>query len=153
MAQCPPSASANGAPPLDSPSNPLVPLRGVRIILVDDDMDTLDLECLVLERAGARVSCVSTVQDALSEHEERPATVIISDLAMPDEDGFDLARRLREHEVPGTAVPLLALSAHASETSREEALEAGFDSFLSKPVHPKDLVAAVAGLAARSRKG
>lgn len=124
----------------------------MRVILVDDDIDTLDLECLVLQRAGAQVASVSTVKAALSEHEERPATIIISDLAMPDEDGFDLARRLRQREGPGNGIPLLALSAHASSTSREEALAAGFNHFLSKPVHPADLVAAVVSMTAHTRR-
>ena len=120
------------------------------MLLVDDDLDTLDLERLVLEGAGATVACASSVDAALQEHRRRPAAIIVSDLAMPEQDGFALARTLRAAVASGAvAVPLLALSAHASASSRQHALAAGFDSFLTKPVHPGVLVDAVVSLLAR----
>lgn len=115
---------------------------------MDDDLDTLDLERLVLQAAGATVSCATTVEAALEEHRRQPADVIVSDLAMPDRDGFDLARTLRL-ATDSPHLPLLAVSAHASAASRERAIAAGFDMFLVKPVHPGELVKAVARLLSR----
>jgi len=120
------------------------------VLLVDDDQDTLDLERLVLQSAGATVVCATSVEAALREHERQPAAVIVSDLAMPDLDGYALARTLRKGE-HASAVPLIALSAHASLGTRARALASGFSSFLTKPVHPDVLVDSVASLLARTR--
>jgi CheY-like chemotaxis protein len=90
---------------------------------VDDDVDTLDLERVVLQDAGAQVDCATTVEVALERHKRNPASVIVSDLAMPERDGFDLARTLRRTK-DSAHIPLLAVSAHASAASREEALAA-----------------------------
>jgi DNA-binding response OmpR family regulator len=117
---------------------------------VDDDVDTLDLERVVLEEAGAQVDCATTVKAALQQHQRNPATVIVSDLAIPERDGFDLARTLRQTK-DSARIPLLAVSAHASAASREQALAAGFDMFLVKPVHPGELVKAVGKLATCGR--
>jgi DNA-binding response OmpR family regulator len=125
-------------------------LEAVRVLLVDDDLDTLDLERLVLQEAGAQVDCATTVEAALQQHKRNAATVIVSDLAIPERDGFDLARTLRRTK-DSARIPLLAVSAHASAASREQALAAGFDMFLVKPVHPGELVKAVIRLASRAR--
>jgi DNA-binding response OmpR family regulator len=117
---------------------------------VDDDVDTLDLERLVLQEAGAIVFCASTVEAALKEHRRKPAAIIVSDLAMPDRDGLDLARAVRLSK-DSARIPLLAVSAHASAASREQAMAAGFDMYLVKPVHPGELVKAVARLVSRGQ--
>jgi CheY-like chemotaxis protein len=119
-------------------------LLGVRILVVDDDQDTLDLECFVLQQHGAQVECVTTVQEALAAITRQPPSLVISDLAMPVDSGLDLIRRLRaEDDEDIRSLPVLALSAHASDISREQALEAGFDMFLTKPIEPDRLVETV----------
>src|SRR5688572_25998883 len=108
-------------------------LLGVRVVVVDDDQDTLELECMVLERQGAQVECVSTVKEALAAIARQPPSLVISDLAMPVDSGIDLIRRLRaEDDENIRRLPVLALTAHASDISREQALQAGFDLVLTK---------------------
>jgi CheY-like chemotaxis protein len=116
-------------------------LLGVRVVVVDDDQDTLELECLILQQHGAQVECVSTVQEALAAIATRPPSLVISDLAMPIESGLDLIRRLRaEDDEDIRNLPVLALTAHASDIAREVALQAGFDLVLTKPVDPDRLL-------------
>ena len=115
------------------------PLAGLRVVIVDDDADTLDIEGLVLEDAGASVECVATVRAAIQAVSRAAAAVVISDLDMPGEDGLDLARKLRA-DTNTSRIPLIAYTAHAGAGVRDQALACGFDLFVVKPVHPYGLV-------------
>ena len=118
-------------------------LAGLRVVIVDDDADTLDIEGLVLEDAGATVEGVRSVSAAIQALSLAPASVVISDLDMPGEDGLDLARRLRADKTTAR-IPLIAFTAHAGAAVRDQALAGGFDRFVIKPVHPYGLVRMVA---------
>jgi signal transduction histidine kinase len=125
-------------------------LAGVRVLVVEDEDDTRDLLAISLEQCGAEVTAVSSAADALASLDQRPPDVLVSDLAMPDEDGFSMIRKIRARE-PGKGgnVPAAALTAYARTEDRVRALAAGFQRHLPKPIDPSDLIAAVASLAGR----
>jgi CheY-like chemotaxis protein len=117
-------------------------LRGARILVVDDDPDTLEVECAVLEQHGCTLICVENVEAALAALKEQPADLVITDCAMPGEDGFDLIHRIRNHrEFDG--IPALMVTAHCDAVLRKQALDEGFAAVLSKPVDPRRLVETV----------
>ena len=125
-------------------------LAGIRILVVDDEPDTLELECLVLEAQGAKVLCTDSATNALAALSDFRPHVLISDIAMPGMDGcrFIAAVRERSNE-DGGAVPALAVSAHASGDNRRRALTAGFDRFLAKPMDPAKLIETTVDLVAK----
>ena len=121
-------------------------LSGVDVLVVDDEPDARDLVAAVLSRCGAQVRTASTVDDAIRQLKERRPQVLLSDLGLPNEDGYALIRRVRE--IDGE-VPAAALTAYASVDDHKSALAAGFQAHVSKPVEPSDLVLLVASLAGR----
>ena len=129
-----------------------LPLKGVRVLAVDDDPDTLEFLCFVLEREGALVTCVDRSDDALARLQaaspsSRPH-VLISDLAMPKKDGTWLIRQIRALPPDkGGTVPALALTAYTSQATADQLTEAGFQMRLTKPMDPAVLVEAVRSLA------
>lgn len=123
-------------------------LQGARILVVDDDRDTLEAECELLERQGCRLICVESVAEAVAAIRAEALDLVITDCAMPKEDGFDLLQRIKEQ--PGfDAVPTLMVTAQADPELRRRALHEGFDAVLTKPVDPERLVAVVMELIAR----
>jgi CheY-like chemotaxis protein len=123
-------------------------LEGVRIVLVDDDGDSLDTMCLVLKLHGAETRGVRTAPQGLEPIREFHPHVLVSDLSMPGEDGYTFIARVRGlPEDQGRHVPAVALTAHAYAEDRERALRAGFQSYLCKPVEPDRVVDTVARLA------
>jgi CheY-like chemotaxis protein len=117
-------------------------LRGARILVVDDDPDTLEVECAVLEQHGCTLICVESVEAALAALKEHPADLVITDCAMPGEDGFDLIHRIRKQpELDG--MPTLMVTAHCDAALRRQAMAEGFADVLSKPVDPSRLIQAV----------
>jgi CheY-like chemotaxis protein len=122
-------------------------LRHARILVVDDDRDTLDVECALLTRQGCTLVCVESVEAAVAALREQRADLVITDFAMPGEDGFDLIQRIRVHR-EFDAMPTLMVTAHADPELRARALEAGFDAVLTKPVDPVHLVKVVEELIA-----
>jgi CheY-like chemotaxis protein len=119
-------------------------LSGTRVLVVEDDADSRDLIDEVLSRAGAEVvsaSCVSDAWNVLETHE--PFDVVVSDLGLPDEDGYELVRRVRADDRMKTTFAI-AFSAYTRPQDRARAKEAGFDTHLSKPINPNELVLAVA---------
>jgi signal transduction histidine kinase len=129
----------------------LTGLQGLRVLAVDDEADTRQLLGAVLGHAGADVRTAPTVSEALTVfHSWRPH-VLVSDLAMPEEDGLALIRRLRARSVEqGGRIPALALSAFARGEDEARALDAGYQVHVAKPVDPAHLVALVAKLAGRA---
>jgi CheY-like chemotaxis protein len=129
-------------------------LEGIRVLAVDDDPDTLEFLCFVLEREGALVTCVDRPDDALarlkSATDSNRPHVLVSDLAMPKKDGAWLIKQVRAlSPQQGGDVPALALTAFTSQATTEQLAEIGFQMRLTKPMDPVALVEAVRSLAAR----
>ena len=127
------------------------PLRGIDVLVVDDELDSRDATCLMLERAGATVKAADSAASALALLDEARPDVVISDIGMPSQDGYAFMRVLRERRGPANAVPAIALTAYARPDDRQRALAAGFHMHLAKPVVSEELIAAVARLAAGER--
>lgn len=125
----------------------LISLKGLRILIVEDDGDAAEVVCAILQHAGAEVEMTSSGVQALKSLAEREFDVLVSDIGMPHMDGYGLIRRVREIE-PGTNrhIPAIALTAFANKDDRQEALAAGYQLHLSKPVIPDDLIRAVASV-------
>jgi CheY-like chemotaxis protein/nitrogen-specific signal transduction histidine kinase len=123
---------------------------GIDVLVVDDEEDTRMLLRAFLQGCGAVVTVTDTVREALALLDRHRFDVIVCDLAMPGEDGLALARQLRARPgEQGERLPLIALTAHAGADMRRQALTAGFDTCLAKPVPPAELAAVVARLARR----
>jgi CheY-like chemotaxis protein len=128
-------------------------LHGVQILVVDDDQDALDMLTLVLTDAGAAVRTAASAAEALALLRWIRPHVLVSDLAMPDQDGYSLIRNLRAVErESGREIPAVALTAYVRVQDRARAEAAGFNVFVEKPVDPEELIAVIAGIA-KSRAG
>jgi CheY-like chemotaxis protein len=137
--------------PVQPAANPLPPaaaslsLQGVSVLITDDDPDSCELIAVVLEQSGARVTTVASAQAALSALIQAPPDLLISDIGMPEMDGYMLIQQVRALPADrGGKVPAIALTAYASEFDQQKALAAGFQSHLPKPVDAEALVRAVA---------
>jgi PAS domain S-box-containing protein len=123
-------------------------LQGVDVLLVDDEPDVRAIAALVLQDAGARVTLAATAAEGLQRLKERRPSVLLSDIGMPERDGYDLIRDVRALPAEdGGRVPAAAFTAFAGREDRERALHAGYQLHLAKPVAADELVAAVAQLA------
>jgi signal transduction histidine kinase/DNA-binding response OmpR family regulator len=126
-------------------------LEGLRILIVDDEPDTRELVQEVLGRQGAEVRTSGSVSEALRTLAGWQADLLISDIGMPSEDGYELIRRVRKLDtVQRGPLPAVALTAYAGAEDSKRALAAGFQTHLAKPVDPKALIAAVARLTGRA---
>src|SRR5450830_55043 len=124
-------------------------LRGVRVLLVDDEADARELTERILRDNHAEVHSAGSVAQALQLLEQVRPHVLVSDIGMPDADGFDLLAHIRTHASPTPpACPALALTAFAQPQDRQRALANGFQAWVAKPLDPAELLAAVAQLAA-----
>jgi PAS domain S-box-containing protein len=122
-------------------------LEGLRVLVVDDEPDALNLIKTVLERTGATVTTVESAAAAWGALEESWPDLLLCDIGMPGEDGYQLIRRVRALEsARGLATPAIALTAYAGDADRALALDAGFQLHVPKPVDPADLVSVIAGL-------
>lgn len=138
--------------PAPQARGPLLPsLGGLRVLVVDDEPDARDLVFTVLELAGATVDTAGSAAEALTMLRRQPPDVLVSDLGMPDEDGFELMRQVRALDSErGGGIPAIALSAYTRGEDKTRAAAAGFDFHVSKPVSADDLVAAIARLMKRA---
>ena len=128
------------------------PLVGLRVLLVDDDEDAMEMLAAFLGGSGAEVSKAVSAAAALKELGVRAFDVIVSDIAMPVVDGYELVRRVRAlDEGRGGQTPAVALTAYAGDSDRAQALRAGFQRHLAKPVEPRELLEVIADLAGKSR--
>ena len=129
-------------------------LEGLQILVVDDEADALELLNTILQNNGAEVIAVASVKQALTIIEtatDRSPDVLVSDIGMPDEDGYSLIRKLRQLEAQrGGKLPAIALTAYVASDDRQQALLAGFQMHLTKPVDAAELVAVVASLTGRT---
>jgi CheY-like chemotaxis protein len=136
------------------PLTTLADLRGIRVLAVDDEEDALTLLRAVLETAGAEVTTVISPLIALDRISEARPHVLVLDLGMPEMDGFELIKRIRQSKDAAIRnVPAAALTAFARSEDRTKALRTGFEMHLAKPIDPGELVAAVATLAKRVNTG
>jgi CheY-like chemotaxis protein len=139
-----PTASAG------SPFNCPPELDGLRLLVVDDEEDTRTLLKMVLEMCGASVTTASSAREAIAALRETRHDVLISDLGMPEEDGYALIKQVRAlAEKDGGNTPSAALTAYARVEDRMKVLRSGFQIHIPKPVEPAELVAVVANLAGR----
>jgi len=151
--------SSDGEPPvfggvgvLGAPS-----LDGVWALVVDDEADARELVATLLHQCGAKVTAVASAADALAvlqagDH-ERPPDVLVSDVSMPEVDGYELIRRIRELAPEmGGRIPAVALTAYGRSIDRIHALSSGFQMHMPKPVEPAELATVVASLTGLARK-
>lgn len=128
-----------------------VSLRDVRVLVVDDDLEGRELAGLVLVNAGAEARTAGSAAEAMVVLEEWWPDVLITDLEMPQEDGFSLLRQARRAGMlRGRRLPALALTAYGRSEDRLRVLAVGFNLHLAKPADPTELVLAVASLAGRT---
>ncbi len=125
-------------------------LQNIRVLVVDDQVDSLDVCKMMLEIRGAEVEAATTAAEAIEILGQFHPDVIISDIGMPDEDGYELIRRIRRlPEQSGGRIPAIALSAYTQELDRTRALLAGFQLHIAKPVDFKEIVDSVTLLASQ----
>lgn len=125
-------------------------LNGTRILVVDDQEDARELLGLILEHAGAEVATAASADEALSKLQESKIDVLVSDVGMPEHDGFELMRNVRAlGPARGGSVPAVALTAYASAEDQRKSIEAGFEQHVTKPIEPNRFVSIVARLARR----
>ncbi|WP_447978523.1 response regulator [Candidatus Nitrospira bockiana] len=123
-------------------------LTGLHVLVVDDELETRDLLLEVLSKCGATVRGCGSAQEALGVLRQWPADVLISDIGMPGEDGYELIRRVRAMAPEqGGRIPAVALTAYARAEDRVRALSAGFQMHVAKPVEPIELATVVASFA------
>jgi CheY-like chemotaxis protein/anti-sigma regulatory factor (Ser/Thr protein kinase) len=126
------------------------PLEGVRVLLIEDEPDTRELLSLTLEASGAEVAAVDSAQAALNSLERVIPDVLLSDIGLPVESGYELIRKVRALTSAARDVPAVALTAFATDKDRQLALSAGFQTHLAKPVDPGVLVETIKRLANRN---
>lgn len=125
-------------------------LSGLHVLVVDDDTDTLELMTTALTSRKANVTAVCTAGEAIEVIKGRRPDVLVSDIAMPDEDGYGLIARVRSLDTEAQpAIPAVAITAYAKEEDRKRALESGFQIYLAKPVELSELISVVARAARR----
>ncbi|MEG4205547.1 PAS domain-containing protein [Microcoleus sp. Pol7_A1] len=133
--------AVNGAA---SPDISSLPLAGLRILVVDDEPDSRDFVAFVLEEAGAEVISLSSGAEALQSIAQTAPDLLVSDIGMPQMDGYMLIERIRTQLAPEYRQLLaIALTAYAGEANERQVLQAGFDKHLAKPIDPTELVATV----------
>ena len=134
-------------PPYDCPER----LDGLKVLVVDDEVDTRELLKVGLAQCGAEVVTAGSVPEALATLEEMRPDLLISDIGMPGADGYELIRMVRELPARrGGKIPAIALTAYARTEDRLRALRAGYQMHISKPVELAELVAVMASLIGRS---
>ncbi|WP_250125340.1 response regulator [Chroococcidiopsis sp. CCMEE 29] len=127
------------------------PLISLRILVVDDEVDMQELVLTILEQAGASVTVAASAAEALAAFDSFTPDVLISDIGMPDVDGYTLMRQIRERSQAGGNILAIALTAYAAEADEQQALAAGFQRHLAKPVEPNELVRVIVTLARGNR--
>ncbi|KAF3888326.1 MULTISPECIES: hybrid sensor histidine kinase/response regulator [Nostocales] len=125
---------------------------GLQVLVVDNDTDTREYITKVLQQHGANVTAVASVRQALSTIEKSPPDVLVSDIGMPEEDGYTLIRKLRNLEPEiGGQIPAIALTAYVREQDCDRALEFGFQEYVTKPVEATHLINSVTKLIQHSK--
>jgi PAS domain S-box-containing protein len=130
-------------------------LEGVSVMVVDDEPDTRDMLRIMIAQLGAEVRACASSDEAMRLLSEWKPDVIVSDIEMPDEDGYELMRKVRQSEANrgGRKVPAIALTAYGRVEDRSRALSVGYQIHIAKPAEPEELAAVIASLARRSASG
>jgi len=122
-------------------------LRGLRVLVVDDEADARELMRMILRSSGADVMAAGSADEAFEQVEQWHPDILVSDIGLPGDDGYALIQRLRSREAErGGSIPALALTAYARAEDKARALAAGFQVHLAKPLEPAEFVAAIANL-------
>ena len=125
-------------------------LEGLRVLVVDDEADSRELVTAILTRSGGEVKCSESAAEAIRTFKNWKPDVLVSDIGMPQEDGYALIRKLRRLKSKhARQIPAIALTAYATEEDRTQALSAGFQEHVTKPIEPQVLVKSIATLAGR----
>ena len=128
----------------------VIRLDGIHVLLVEDDDDSRKLLGTMLKHYGAKVTSTKSAAKALEVFENEVPDVIISDIGMPDQDGYELIRKLRALPVEkGGNIPAIALTGYASRKDRERALNSGYNQHMAKPIEQADVISAIAALVGR----
>ena len=126
-----------------------VDLHGLKVLIVDDEPDAREFICRLLEECHAKVTIAASAYEALVKIKKDPPHVLVSDIGMPDTDGYELLRRVRALDQSHNRMPAIALTAFARSEDRTRALNAGYSVHLSKPIEPAELIATVASVTGR----
>ncbi|MDZ8050188.1 MAG: PAS domain S-box protein [Aulosira sp. ZfuVER01] len=119
-------------------------LEGIEVLAVDDEADNLELVAFILETAGANTITVSSAKEVLQVLNQKVPDILLADIGMPQMDGYTLLREIRALPAQqGGQIRAIALTAYAGEMNKQQALQAGFQMYLSKPVDPEELVEAI----------
>ena len=130
-----------------APEEAMHSLADTRILVVDDDPDARDSLAMLLGIHGGRVARATSVREALARFDEASPDVVLTDIAMPEADGYELLREIRARDVArGTRRPVIAVTAMASAEDRARLIGAGFDFHVTKPIDPRELIAVVAAV-------
>jgi len=129
-------------------------LDGLHVLVVEDNADGREVITMMLERAGARTTAVGSVKEAFEAVQSLEPDALVSDIGLPDEDGYALIRRIRSREAErGGFLPAVAMTGYIRTEDRARVLAAGFQVHVPKPINPAELTAAVAAVARDSRRG
>lgn len=115
-------------------------IAGLRILAVDDDEDSRELLKILLEQYSARVTTAASAREALARLESGEFDVLMSDVGMPGEDGYELIRKVRDLPAPAARTRAIALTGFARREDEQRALDAGFDAHVTKPIEPENLI-------------
>ncbi|MGL5873949.1 MAG: ATP-binding protein, partial [Xenococcaceae cyanobacterium] len=133
--------------PIQTQTEAEVPLDGVQILLVDDELDTREFQAFLLEQSGANVTAVASGLEALQALERFIPDVLVSDIGMAEMDGYMLMQQIRSRPLDrGGTIRAIALTAYAAEIDRQRARMVGFQTHITKPVEPEKLVRAIVHL-------
>jgi hypothetical protein len=140
----------SSVPQTDVRSGEIARLEGVRVLIVDDDPDTCAVLARILTQAGAIARTAPNVETALDELDQFKPQVLVSDIGMPDRDGYDLIREVRARGHSYQSLPAIALTALAGPQDRRRALRAGYQVHVAKPADASELSATIAALIGRT---
>jgi len=122
-----------------------IDLSDIQILVVDDDQDMRELAEFILTQAGAQVTTAASALQALTYLNQSVPDLLVSDIGMPEMDGYSLIRQIRQFSPQqGGTIPAIALSAYAGEINQQQALQAGFQKHIAKPIEPDELVRTIA---------
>jgi CheY-like chemotaxis protein len=128
-------------------------LKGVSILVVEDDSDTRELLRILLQSDGGHVTATASVPEALSAYDQSPPDVIVADIGMPEYNGYTLIGRVRARDREhGKVTPAIALTAYATSSDRDTVLSAGFQVHMPKPFEPDKLINVIADLATKYKQ-
>jgi CheY-like chemotaxis protein len=145
--------AAHVAAPGPIESQPPVSLESMRVLVVEDEPDTREFLKRLLESHGAAVAVAASAEEALAAMRGDSPDVLVSDIGLPDVDGYELIGRIRTGRPDeGSMIPAIALTAYARPEDRARALRSGYQTHLAKPVEPTELVMSIASFSSLTRR-